>query len=88
MDILKVGKFIEHYGWAVVWVLGLVMGAFAAATFYFYGLKPPGGGGSPQSENAALKENVLNDFTADLEQRQNRLAELKREPLQIRDIFR
>lgn len=88
MDILRVGKFIEHYGRAIVWVLGLVMGAFVAATFYFYALKPSGGAEQLQPESSALKENILNNFTEDLKQRQDNLAELKRQPLEVRDIFR
>ncbi|MEK7501049.1 MAG: hypothetical protein AAB642_02910 [Patescibacteria group bacterium] len=88
MDVLKIGKFIEHYGLSIVVVLGLAVGALAASTFYFYALKPSGGAEQPQPESSALKENILNNFTEDLKQRQDKLTELKSGPLEMRDVFR
>lgn len=79
---------MEHYGSTVIAVLGLAVAALAAAIFYFYALKPSGGAEQPQPESSALKENILNNFTEDLKQRQDNLAELKRQPLEIRNIFR
>lgn len=87
MNILKIAKFIEHYGFKILLFLSLAVITLSSYVFYTYGLGAIKTVSELQNNSAVLKEGLLSDVNKDLDTRASKTNTLKNSPASVRDIF-
>lgn len=85
---LIIASFIEKKGLRIVFALSLVVAFIVGLIFYFYAWQTITEASDSTSSSASIKQTLLEIVVRDLDFRSNRLDELNRNQVNIRDIFR
>lgn len=88
MKILDIGKLIERKGFEIIVVTFVIMLFVSGLVFYFYAWRSIDYAQNSGFEDVGIKKDVLEDVLNDLDRRASDLEKLKREPINVQDIFR
>lgn len=88
MKILDIGKLIEKKGFWIITGTFVVMLFVSCLIFYFYALRSIDYAQNLGFGDIGINKNVLEDVLRDLDSRESDLNKLKREPINVQDIFR
>ncbi|MEK7564776.1 MAG: hypothetical protein AAB394_02330 [Patescibacteria group bacterium] len=84
---LIIAKFIEKEGLKIVLVLSVVMSFIVGLIFYFYAWQTITEASDSTSTLTSIKQTLLETVVKDMDTRSEKLGELKRGQLNIKDIF-
>ncbi len=85
---LIIASFIEKKGLRIVFALSLIVAFIVGLIFYFYAWQTITEASDSTSSPTSIKQTLLEIVVKDLDFRSNRLDELNRNQVNIRDIFR
>ena len=85
---LIIAKFIEKEGLKIVLVLSVVMSFIVGLIFYFYAWQTITEASDSTSTLTSIKQTLLETVVKDMDTRSEKLGELKRGQLNIKDIFK
>ena len=85
---LVVAKFIEKNGLKIVFILAMGVVLIVGLIFYFYAWQTISKASSSTSASINIKQNLLETVAKDLDMRSEKLNELEKNRLNVRDIFK
>jgi len=85
--MLKIAKFINAYGLAVIVILAVIVMMFTVGIFYFYTFYAIDSNDSLGQDELSLTKESLEQVAVDLSDRQANLERLIKAPLVLRNVF-
>ncbi|MDP3800292.1 MAG: hypothetical protein Q8Q90_02600 [bacterium] len=85
---LIIASFIEKKGFKIVFALSLVVAFIVGLIFYFYAWQTITEASDSTSSPTNIKQTVLEVVVKDLDSRANKLDDLNKNQLNVKDIFR
>jgi hypothetical protein len=88
MKILKLGKLIEKNGFKIIVATFVVMFFVSGFIFYFFAWRSIDYAQNLGLDSITIKNDLLENFLKDLDDRSSKLSSLKQNSLYVSDIFK